>query len=265
MSKQPVPISAVLDNVTPPAGFTDPAPEEEQAHTYETLEAPEPAQTVQIFEQERGGVAWLDIYGQKNDDNGHPHLVKISLTNRAEDAEAALRGLLKAMAVAKNEFKLNPYQPDFNSQPTSRKQEPAAAAPAKVKTTRAVTDEEGEPDYEDEPEEPKKKAQPAKTGAANTSKSGGRMKIIKIKLTPRDDEKVTVDLFAAGREYADLHVVKTPDALAEMFGDDWEPEINWDPTKAKVYNVEMWATWELSERLNSKGNPYKDVTEIESD
>lgn len=235
------------------------APDEEQAPADGYRDAEEPAQTVNIFEQERGGVAWCDVYGIASDANGIKHLCnKISLTERGENSEKALRGLMKTLKIAKDEFHLTPWIPDQPS--TARRPAltaaPATAAepPAKIKTTRAVTDEEGEPDYEDEPV-PSKKVQPAKTG-------GGRMKIIKLKLSPRDDEKVTVDLFAAGREFADLHMVKSPDDLADMFGDNFEPEINWEPAKPKTYNVELWATWELSERLNSKGNPYKNVTEI---
>jgi len=58
---------------------------------------------------EAGGVAWVELYGTKTDEDG-AHVVKINLTSRATTPLDALVSLLGAMSVAHDEYKLKPYQ-----------------------------------------------------------------------------------------------------------------------------------------------------------
>lgn len=80
---------------------------------------------------EAGGVAWLDLFARKTDEDGGQHMIKISVTERAANSEVAIRRLLKTLAYAKS-IHMNPWPPDLGSAPVVRKSAPAPMEPERV-------------------------------------------------------------------------------------------------------------------------------------
>jgi hypothetical protein len=87
------------------------------------------------------------------------------------------------------------------------------------------------------------------------------LKAVKIDVKPRTDGKVTVDLFGAGRKFADLHMTNTPEILAELFGEGWQPE-HFAVATPVSYNIGLKVSW-VQGKPNTAGGFYKDVTMIE--
>jgi hypothetical protein len=80
-----------------------------------------------------------------------------------------------------------------------------------------------------------------------------RMLITKFIVTP--DQKV--DLYAKGHRYRDMILFDLSD-LAEA-GIPYQ-----DLTPGKEYACRFWAVFELSDKLNQSGNPYRDVVALEA-
>ncbi len=88
------------------------------------------------------------------------------------------------------------------------------------------------------------------------------MKIARVKIEPQADGKIKVELFAEGHQYADLKMTMGLDATLKALdgtGYDWTAEML---GKVGEYNLIFWADWRNSEKLNSKGNPYKNVVAL---
>lgn len=65
------------------------------------------------------------------------------------------------------------------------------------------------------------------------------------------------DLFTKGRKWPDLKLFDISDLL----------DVGIDPTILELHKeapCRFWAHWELSEKLNSEGNPYKNVVALEA-
>lgn len=271
-------VSDVQSQTTRQDGFTDPAPAETtpvpaapQGATLTTEEFIDPnpmEQNVTVVEGERGGIAWCHLYGlwvDKDSENKTPHLVDISITDRAENSWDALQQMLKTLSQAKA-MHLYPWQPDFSASlpknpPAQPKREtdptglpvttvqppapaqPAGAPPVPASAPAAPRTPAPRPPVQSQPAQPK----------------GGLLNVVKVEIKPRGDGTTQVDLFGAGRKFADLHLYGDPEALADRFGAGWQPEHFETPAS---YNVALKVNWVESEKLNSKGNPYKDVTDI---
>lgn len=118
--------------------------------------------------------------------------------------------------------------------------------------------------------EPPAKAAPVAPAASNAPQSPTTqpqpagiqsIKIVKMSVTPRADGKSDVKFFEAGHQYPDLYATRTPAELAALLKatGDWKE----DHFKAAAeYNVMMLIDYKLSEKKNSKGNPYKDIVTI---
>lgn len=76
---------------------------------------------------EAGGIAFVDLFAKKTDKNGIPHMLKISVTERAGTSEIALRKLLKTLSVA-DSLHLNPWPPDLSVPAKARESAPAPAS-----------------------------------------------------------------------------------------------------------------------------------------
>lgn len=202
--------------------------------------APQP-----VLNQERGGVAWCELWGKAKDEAGQVHPVKINITNRGENAEQALRGLLQALSIAKAEFHLNPYPPQFGNAP----------APVQTQAPAAVTPPPPSGGTNPPPPAPGNPVE-MQTGQPT---AGGTMDIQKVEVQPRPDGKVTVSLFQAGHKFADLKMVGTAEQMAARFGGGWQKE---HFAQVASYNVSLKVAWQNSTNLNSQGNPYKNVTGI---
>lgn len=99
--------------------------------------------------------------------------------------------------------------------------------------------------------------------AAPSSASGGMLTIraVKMTVTPRTDGKADVKFFEQGHQYPDIYATKTPAELVTMLKTTgaWTPQ---HFAAAGEYQVNFVIDYKLSEKLNTKGNPYKDIVTI---
>lgn len=84
---------------------------------------------------------------------------------------------------------------------------------------------------------------------------------VRLGVSLRPDGRVLAQFFGAGRKYADISTVRTPESLAEMLSlaGDWTPA---HFTAPATYDVSMTVEWVASEKLNTQHKPYKDIVQI---
>lgn len=175
---------------------------------------------------EAGGIAFCELWGVSTDEDGVKHHVRINVTARDLTSISALRQLMETIKLAKSEYNLKPYQPGFGNVSTP-KAKPAEVNPS---TNRPVKQVEN----------------------ANTFHC---QKIV----VSQYNGKAKIDLFATGRKYAELTTYMEAERAASWFGMDVE-----DFTGTGEYPVSMMVSWAPSEKLNSKGNPYKNIIKVEA-
>ena len=85
------------------------------------------------------------------------------------------------------------------------------------------------------------------------------LQVSKMIVTPKPDNKVELQLFQAGHQYADLYhngtVAQVLTALSGT-GLEWKEE---HLRTANEFNVSFFADWRNSEKLNKNGKPYKNI------
>lgn len=85
------------------------------------------------------------------------------------------------------------------------------------------------------------------------------MEIKRVKVEPQPDGKIKVSLFADGHKWPDLYMTQKLDATLKALaqtGYEWTPEFL---SKVSEYDMSFYADWRNSDKLNSKGNPYKNI------
>jgi len=91
------------------------------------------------------------------------------------------------------------------------------------------------------------------------------MEIAKVKVEPQSDGKIKVGLFATGHQYADLWMNNlTLDSALKILantGYEWTADYL---SKVAEFDMHFFADWRNSEKLNTKGNPYKNVIALRS-
>lgn len=87
--------------------------------------------------------------------------------------------------------------------------------------------------------------------------------IVKISVTPCPNNCADIELFEQGHQYPDLKINKwAVDKIIKLLA----PTGVWTPAHFALkteYPVQWIAYWTHSEKLNQKGNPYKNITKIE--
>lgn len=190
---------------------------------------------------EAGGVAFCELYGEKSDAEGVKHLVKINLTARGLTAKYALADLLEALVTAREVYHLNPYNP------YERVPQPTPTATPMVQPTTPAVAQPAEPVYEN--------IQPAPQ-AQNV------LQVVKISSTPKPEGKVTIGFFGAGRKYPEVYFNGTTDSACALLQGTgaWQPQ---HFQVAQEYQANFKVLWRNSDRMNSKGYPYKDIVGIQ--
>lgn len=191
---------------------------------------------------EAGGVAWCELYGHKEVD-GQNVIVKINLTAREMNATLALESLINALGVAKDKYNMVPYNmPIKKIQP--------ASDPFVI-----------EGDFEPLDPQTAKPARPAKLAdgesfhcvkfSSTVSKEGfvainfytdipGKTKFPYLKATLAQ-ERAMAYFRGAGLNITEAHLTSGQELACSL----------------NVYFV-------YSDKLNSAGNPYKNITAIEA-
>jgi len=190
---------------------------------------------------EAGGIAWTELYGWSTDENGVKHQVKINVTARDLTSTLALEQLFGTLKVAKESYHLHPYAPSAPKLEALPQQSPK------------------EDPFADRPE-------PVYVPVAKTPKSGAEtFHCVKIQAGPyKDNIKLDfyTDIVGKSKFPYVTQYISIERALSwfQPFGDFKAEHFTNNQEIAMNLNV----TFELSDKLNSKGTPYKNVIKIEA-
>lgn len=83
----------------------------------------------------------------------------------------------------------------------------------------------------------------------------------KMEVTPKPDGKVELKFYGAGHKFPDIYANGSVENMVKLLAGngDWTAE---HLAAANTYDSEFTIRYTLSAKLNSKGNPYKDVLSI---
>lgn len=99
---------------------------------------------------------------------------------------------------------------------------------------------------------------PVKQPAAqqNGPKEIHELKFVKVEVVPKPDGKSELRFYEAGHKYPDIYATRATEK--------WIDELGWDETAfvSAAYDAKGVAGYVLSDKLNTKGNPYKDIEYI---
>lgn len=214
------------------------------------------------------GSAFVDLYGSITDEHGLKHLVEIKVTQHSwVDAYHALVGVTECISRCR-ELNLKPYHPT-RTLGVAPKQAPAASAPAQPAVTKpppATPADTPPPTPPAAPTQPAAPAAPAQPAGEQTQTDTGDMdnplRVVKMEIEPLPEGRANLLLYAPNHRYSDLRVPNWPnDRLCELLA----PTGAWELAhmqNAAEYSVEYIIHWEYSQKLNSQGNRYRNVTEI---
>jgi hypothetical protein len=110
---------------------------------------------------------------------------------------------------------------------------------------------------------------PAGPVAANVAGGGFASKpresfvAVKMDVTPRADGKLNVNFYAAGHQYPDMYVTKTPAEMVAALAKCGAWTLAEHFSGPGSYDLPGYVIeYTLSDKKNSKGNPYKDLADI---
>ena len=213
------------------------------------IESVESVETPVSYLPEAGGVAFVELWGTVTDSaTERREAFKINVTARAETVQGAIDQIIAGMRYANEVYHLKPFNP-------LSPQTPNRPAPVTNQPNPNVTNSAAAPAPAPAPSQPVQENE--------NQPEGGVIRVVKVLVTPRTDGKSKVEFFGAGRKYADLSSVMTPDSLANLFGaiGGWTPEHFMVATE---YPVSFNAYWRNSDKMNSAGKPYRNVVRLEA-
>lgn len=203
-------------------------------------EAAAPAHAVTSNHHEAPAVIFTQLYTPKGG-----QVVQFNLTIRADSGPQAIDGMIEAINYAKKRG-LSVIRPTGVMAPES-----PAAAPTPQNNVNAHPAAQNAP------------AAPVAAPAGNAAVIPGAKTVIATKMTvmPKPDGKVTLEWFADGHKYADIYTTRAVDSALTLLASTgaWTKE---HLTAAQTFQVHHLITWRDSDKLNSKGNPYKDLVSI---
>lgn len=186
---------------------------------------------------EAPSVVFTQLYGLKSG-----QIVQFNLTVRAMTPEEAIDGILRGIKHAEEKYKLNTVRPETGI--------PGPSAPADPNSRFSNAAIPGAP------------AAPAAPAApSNGNGQNGYIHAIKLEIVPSADGKVALKWYAQGHQYPDITSVRQADKALEMLRSTGD----WTENHVKAvgtYQVRHKIAWRESEKTNSKGNHYKDITSL---
>lgn len=84
----------------------------------------------------------------------------------------------------------------------------------------------------------------------------------RIKVTPQPEQKAELAIFFKGHAFADMHYTATVADLVQRMAATNIPWEESDFTVANEFRCEFVVKWKESKKLNTKGNPYRDIVEF---
>ena len=189
---------------------------------------------------EAGGIAFTEIRHIRHTEDGGAEMLRINLTGRGRNALEAFENLATALKQVQAKG-WTVYTPTKELPKVEKKSLPTPVAPASPI------------------------AQPA-VGVAPQPQvtDGGTISVVKIVSTPRADGKISLGFFGEGRKYPDItkvctveQAVMTLSTIGSFTPDHFKAVAEYDGISAEV-------VWVASEKLNSRGVPYKNIVEVKA-
>jgi hypothetical protein len=229
-----------------------------------------------VVEGERGGVAWVDLFGYTTDADG-VHPFKIGLTARALTAKEALISLVEAVTDGK--MNLEKFKETTHLSLIQRMPGKAAPAAAAHGASTGVANIANAPAPAVKPGVPAPAPTaigapaPVPGGAVAAAQdvggqvTGGWFPIVSLDITPKADGKVKLDFFGNDKktprnQYASITWVTTPEnAIQKLF-----PVAAFTLAQlsaAGQFSLACRLYWVNAANLNKNGVPYKNVDHFE--
>ena len=185
---------------------------------------------------EAGGIAFTELVTKRG--------ARINITARAETPVSALDSLVEAVEYAISKYGMKakvvpmPQNAPKSAPVPAGKTSPPAPAPSTVPPPApAVPDEYGEENEMNE------------------------LRAVRMVVEPRADGKIKLTFYAENHKYPDLYAVRTIEGAVKMLSEvgAWQTE---HLSKPADYSIDYIVNWVYSDKLNSKGNPYKNIVSI---
>ena len=103
---------------------------------------------------------------------------------------------------------------------------------------------------------------PPQPGAAPAAK-GSVIQAVKMEVVPAADGKAELKFYATGHRYPDLTSKQSIDRLLQLLAPTgaWTAE---HLSMAQTFDVSFAVAWEPSEKLNTRGEPYKNIVGVKA-
>jgi hypothetical protein len=202
-------------------------------------------------------IAWTDI--------GMEGLPSLSITSHRKTEIAAIDALMYALRYAYEVYGLAPIARGQTGRPNNQTQSAAPAAGAKQAGPQKPGSSNAAPQRSGvAPAAPAAPTQPAAPGNEQFDPNvTHEYKIVMIEIKPQSDGKIAVDFFGPGHNYPDIYAKWTPEqALGYLNQSGWVFSAEHFARVAKYTDLDFVVKWVYSEKRNSKGNQYKNITSI---
>lgn len=191
------------------------------------------------------------------------------------DGRAVLDDAIGVIGYAKDEYGLRPYPYKENTQPAPP---PVAGQPTQQKPPRTTVPFTAQPaksaDKPAQPPAPASPTPPPQTPPLQTppqqqmNEAGQKEELsiesVKLSVEPKTNERATLKFYEAGHKFPDLYVNNwTHEDLIKLLSGAANFSAEHLRT-ASDYDMKMRVFYVLSDKLNSKKNPYKDVIRVEA-
>lgn len=106
---------------------------------------------------------------------------------------------------------------------------------------------------------------PLATAPPSDGENDGEFDLEKIQIVPRPDGRVTMNYMAAGLRWPVVYSVRSKEQAATIINSVW-PNMNLsekDFAQAKDFLLSGKVFWKNSDKMNTQGNPYKNIVRIE--
>ena len=101
---------------------------------------------------------------------------------------------------------------------------------------------------------------PKAQAVAGGNKAIQELHVVKVEITPKPDGKAELKFFTTGHKFPDLYATRSVE--------QWVEALNWEAATfgaAAEYSEKLLVGYTLSDKLNTAGNPYKDIAYIKAD
>src|SRR3990167_6871415 len=85
----------------------------------------------------------------------------------------------------------------------------------------------------------------------------------KLEVTPKPEGRVELKFYSTGHKFPDLYANGSAENMAKMLASTGGWTVDEHLRKAASFDVNMRVKYTLSKKLNSKGNPFKDIVAVE--